>query len=213
HGGDGASAHESTHEFTAHNLLRTTLRMIPMMGYLGGEDPIEEDPKNDEHDGASKGKISEEKETNDVVEFSDDEEMEEEDPQDDVSIGASRDKAVDKVNVEPKSSFVENVLMEVMASIGVNDTPKEGQPLEMVVYQEPEPVATESSQFTPHIHDHFEQAVRSILDGMDQQNEGIKELFELLDSKIFTDNQKEKLIWGKLSEIKSYVESIAKELK
>ncbi|GAB2286132.1 hypothetical protein Dimus_020556, partial [Dionaea muscipula] len=60
-------------------------------------------------------------------------------------------------DVNPKGSFVEDVLKEVMASIRKDDDPKECQALEMVVYQEPKPVVAESSQFTPQIHDHFEQ--------------------------------------------------------
>ncbi|GAB2290318.1 hypothetical protein Dimus_024598, partial [Dionaea muscipula] len=49
-----------------------------------------------------------------------------------------------------------------------------------------DPVTSESSQPTTHIHDHFEHVIKIILDTMDQQNEGIIELYEILDSKIFT---------------------------
>ncbi|GAB2296172.1 hypothetical protein Dimus_030305, partial [Dionaea muscipula] len=98
-----------------------------------------------------------------------------------------------------------------MVSIGKDNDPKEYKGLERVIYQEP--IAAEGSQSTPHIHDHFEQAIKSILDGMEEQNRGIFSLYELLDSKIFTDNQKEKLSWGKLKEIKLYLESISKELR
>ncbi|GAB2270188.1 hypothetical protein Dimus_005092, partial [Dionaea muscipula] len=117
------------------------------------------------------------------------------------------DVDADKVNAETKSTFVDKVLQEVMASIGKNDEPK---CMDMVVYEAL--ISAEGSQPTPHIHDHFEQAVRSILDGMEQKNNGIKELFELLDSKTFTDNQKEKLTWAKLEEVKAYLEIITNQL-
>ncbi|GAB2283800.1 hypothetical protein Dimus_018289, partial [Dionaea muscipula] len=65
----------------------------------------------------------------------------------------------------------------------------------------------------PPIHGQFEQAVRSILDGMDRQNEGIKELFELLESKTITDNQKERLTMGHLKEAKSYLENITEQIR
>ncbi|GAB2284376.1 hypothetical protein Dimus_018830, partial [Dionaea muscipula] len=80
----------------------------------------------------------------------------------------------------------------------------EAQGLKMVVYEEP--MATEVPQSTPFIHDHFQHAVRSIL-------HGIKELFELFDSKIFTDNQKEKLTWGKFREAKALLVSISYAIK
>ncbi|GAB2283938.1 hypothetical protein Dimus_018420, partial [Dionaea muscipula] len=59
---------------------------------------------------------------------------------------------------------------------------------------------------------HFQQAVKSILNGMEEQNNGIKELFELLDSKTFTDNQKEKITWAKMDEVKAYLENITKKI-
>ncbi|GAB2268590.1 hypothetical protein Dimus_003545 [Dionaea muscipula] len=66
--------------------------------------------------------------------------------------------------------------------------------MDMVLYEKP--MATEFSQPTPFIHDHSQQAVRGILNEMEQQNEVIKELFGLLECKVFTDNQKERLTWG-----------------
>ncbi|GAB2290322.1 hypothetical protein Dimus_024602, partial [Dionaea muscipula] len=47
---------------------------------------------------------------------------------------------------------------------------------------------------------------------MEEQNRGIFSLYELLYSKTFTDNQKENLTWGKLDEVKAFVNSISKEL-
>ncbi|GAB2281709.1 hypothetical protein Dimus_016279, partial [Dionaea muscipula] len=47
---------------------------------------------------------------------------------------------------------------------------------------------------------------------MEQQNEGIKELFKPLDSKTFTDNQKEKLTWHKLDEVKALLTNVTKQL-
>ncbi|GAB2288603.1 hypothetical protein Dimus_022927, partial [Dionaea muscipula] len=71
------------------------------------------------------------------------------------------DEAVNEVDAEPKSSSVEDVLKEVMASIEKDDDPK---CLEMMVYEDP--IVADRSQSTPPIHDHFEQAVKSIPDGM-----------------------------------------------
>ncbi|GAB2272968.1 hypothetical protein Dimus_007784, partial [Dionaea muscipula] len=44
-------------------------------------------------------------------------------------------------------------------------------------------------------------------------NVGITELFEHLESKIFTDNQREKLSYAKLKEIKTYLDNLSEELK
>ncbi|GAB2268623.1 hypothetical protein Dimus_003576, partial [Dionaea muscipula] len=77
----------------------------------------------------------------------------------------------DAVNDEIKSSFVNEVLQEVMASTNKDNDPT-SQGLEMLVYQEP--VDAEYFHSAPHIHDHFEQAVRSILNGIEQQNDGFK---------------------------------------
>ncbi|GAB2295460.1 hypothetical protein Dimus_029626, partial [Dionaea muscipula] len=45
------------------------------------------------------------------------------------------------------------------------------------------------------------------------KNRGITELSEHLESKIYTDNQKVKLTWVKLKEIKTYLDNFSEELK
>ncbi|GAB2298130.1 hypothetical protein Dimus_032203, partial [Dionaea muscipula] len=96
------------------------------------------------------------------------------------------------------------VVEEMVTSLG---QPSEAQGMEMVLHKKP--MATEFSRPTPFVHDHFQQAIRGILNEMEQQNEGIKELFGLLDSKVYTDNQKERLTWGKLDEAKGLLKNIS----
>ncbi|GAB2283799.1 hypothetical protein Dimus_018288, partial [Dionaea muscipula] len=98
-----------------------------------------------------------------------------------------------------------------MANIGKDSNSKAGECWDMVVFEDP--IVVEGPQPIPPIHGQFEQAVRSILDGMDRQNEGIKELFELLESKTITDNQKERLTMGHLKEAKSYLENITEQIR
>ncbi|GAB2270474.1 hypothetical protein Dimus_005368 [Dionaea muscipula] len=141
------------------------------------EDDVEENPKDDTQDVVSRGEDLDEIE-NDAAANTD----MEEDPRNDISTGVSRD--VNDVDAEPKDTFAEDVLKEVIASVGMADDPKEGQGWEMC-----------------------------ILDGMVEENRGITELSEHLVSKIFTDNQKEKMTWVKLKEIKTYRDNFSKELK
>ncbi|GAB2265754.1 hypothetical protein Dimus_000790 [Dionaea muscipula] len=63
-----------------------------------------------------------------------------------------------------------------------------------------------------NIHEHIEQVVRCILEGMNKQNKGITELSEHLELQIFTENQKEKLTYVKLQEIKTYLRNFFDEL-
>ncbi|GAB2267894.1 hypothetical protein Dimus_002869 [Dionaea muscipula] len=149
------------------------------------EEAVDEDPKNDARQEASRGESSD-----DVVE----------------------PKLEKHEDVEPTAEANE-VMKEANEDVNTNVVIEEDPKYDAYEKAFKEPIAAESSQPTPQIHGHFEHAVRSILDDMDQQNDVIKELLELLDSKIFTDNQKEKLTWGKLREIKSYIESIGEELK
>ncbi|GAB2299070.1 hypothetical protein Dimus_033142, partial [Dionaea muscipula] len=122
---------------------------------------VEEYLKDDTHGEVSRGEDQEKKKVDDVVDRTvhANEDMEEDNPQNDISSRVSRD--VNEVVVNPKSNFVDEVLKEVMASIGVDDNPKEGQGWEMMVFQDP--VAVESSHLTPLIHENFEQAVKCIL--------------------------------------------------
>ncbi|GAB2303706.1 hypothetical protein Dimus_037690, partial [Dionaea muscipula] len=140
-----------------------------------------------------------------------DEDMKKENPKDDGSEGASRDINDARPRSDPKITFIDDVLKEFMASIGEHDNPKDGQCWEMVIYQGP--IVMESSPSTTPIHDHFEHAVKCILDGMVEQNRSITDLYELLESKIFTGNQKERLNWRKLDEIKTYLKNLSEELK
>ncbi|GAB2276625.1 hypothetical protein Dimus_011343, partial [Dionaea muscipula] len=130
--------------------------------------------------------------------------------EDEIERDAAADDA-DKVNDESKSIFFDEVLKEVMASIGKDNNPKVEKYWDMVVYQDP--VTSESSQPTTHIHDHFEHVIKIILDAMDQQNEGIIELYVILDSKIFTDNKTERLTMEHLREAKAYLEGISEQLR
>ncbi|GAB2292198.1 hypothetical protein Dimus_026449, partial [Dionaea muscipula] len=101
-------------------------------------------------------------------------------------------------------TLVDKVVEEIVTSLG---QPTKAQGMEMILYEKP--MATEFSQPTPFIHDHFQQAIRGILNEMEQQNEGIKELFGLLESKVLIDNQKERLTWGKLDEAKGFLKNIS----
>ncbi|GAB2276155.1 hypothetical protein Dimus_010891 [Dionaea muscipula] len=166
------------------------------------EDVVEENPKDDTHDGISRGEDLDKIE-NDVAIYTNVDIKE--NPPDDILIG---------------NAFVEEVLKEITASIEVDDdADKDEQSWVMVVYQGPvakssrsqSPVA-ESSHLNTSIHAHKEQAVKCNLEGMDQQNKGIKELSERLESKIFTDNQKERLTNVNLREIKTYLDKFSNEL-
>ncbi|GAB2295180.1 hypothetical protein Dimus_029354 [Dionaea muscipula] len=74
-------------------------------------------------------------------------------------------------------------------------------------------ILAESSHSSTPLHEHFEQAIRCILEGMDRESRGNKELYEHFESKIFIDNEKEKLTWVKLIEIKTYLENFYEELQ
>ncbi|GAB2278639.1 hypothetical protein Dimus_013316 [Dionaea muscipula] len=80
---------------------------------------------------------------------------------------------------ESEDKSVDQVVEEMVTSLG---QPSEAQGMEMTL---------------------------GILNEMEQQNEGIKELFRLLESKVFTDNQKERLTWGKLDEAKGLLKNIS----
>ncbi|GAB2270975.1 hypothetical protein Dimus_005831, partial [Dionaea muscipula] len=119
------------------------------------------------------------------------------DPQDDTCAEASRDdEAIDDVVVDPKDDVIEEVLRDIAA----------GKGLEMVVYQG-DPTAP-AQPIRSNIHEHIEKVVRCILEGMDQQSRGITELSEHMESKIFTNNQKENIMHLKLDEIKIHIRNI-----
>ncbi|GAB2284138.1 hypothetical protein Dimus_018606 [Dionaea muscipula] len=63
-----------------------------------------------------------------------------------------------------------------------------------------------------NIHEHIEKVVKCILEGLDQKKKGINELSEHLESKILADNQKEKLTYVKLQEIKTYLDNLSDKL-
>ncbi|GAB2276295.1 hypothetical protein Dimus_011027 [Dionaea muscipula] len=124
-------------------------------------------------------------------------------PKDDSQEGASRDETVIKEATDPKADFVEEVLREIVVGkeVDLDDDPKNGN---SPVEQAPPKTST--------VHGHIEQAVKCILDGMAKQSKGITALSEHLDSKIFTDNQKEKLMWVRFKEIKTYLTNFSTEL-
>ncbi|GAB2285913.1 hypothetical protein Dimus_020346 [Dionaea muscipula] len=111
------------------------------------------------------------------------------DPKDDVHYGVSRDsdKNEDDVAENPNDVISIGVSRDVMDMD--NEVNAAGKGLEMVVYR----------------------------DSMEEQNQGITKLSEHLKSKIFTDNEKENLLFLRLEEIKTHIRNssitITKTLK
>ncbi|GAB2265628.1 hypothetical protein Dimus_000668 [Dionaea muscipula] len=119
-----------------------------------------------------------------------------EDPKDDTSAEASRDDISTRVFRDVIDMNDENLAT--------------GSGMEMVIYRG-DPTAQVQAE-KGIVHAHIEQAVKCILDGMAGQNKEITTLSEHLESKIFTDNQKERLTNVKLNEIKTYLSNLSDEL-
>ncbi|GAB2288376.1 hypothetical protein Dimus_022708 [Dionaea muscipula] len=176
------------------------------------EENVDENPKNETQEGVSRDNVE------DVFDVEKDEEKDEEKnedvvndhPKDDISVGISRGEMgmdVNDIVADPRDDIFVGVSRDVI-DLDEDNTYKHGW--ETVVYQG-EPTA-QAQPVRSDLYEHIEQAVKCIFEGMDQWNKGIKELSEHQESKTFTDNQKEKLTWVKLNEIKNYLSNLSEEL-
>ncbi|GAB2283947.1 hypothetical protein Dimus_018429 [Dionaea muscipula] len=93
---------------------------------------------------------------------------------------------------------------------GISRDDVEGHGLEMIVYRGDQTAKVQIVK--SDIHAHIDQAVKCILDGIDEHNRGITELSEHLESKIFTDKQKENLMFLRLDEIKTHLRRISNKI-
>ncbi|GAB2286029.1 hypothetical protein Dimus_020452 [Dionaea muscipula] len=140
---------------------------------------------------------------------------------DDTPIGASRDEMDDEVKV------VENPIgdahLEATRDVDVAENPMDDAPLEVfrddADKQGIELVVfigfptTQAKIENLDIHEYIKQAVKCILNAMEEQNQGIIALCQHLESKIFTDNQKENLLFVRLDKIKTYVRNLSITIK
>ncbi|GAB2273291.1 hypothetical protein Dimus_008091, partial [Dionaea muscipula] len=107
-------------------------------------------------------------------------------PKDDTSIGVSRD--VLDMEVEDDATDPNDDVL-----IGASRDIADGHGMQIIVYRG-DPTAP---------------AVKCILYGMEEQNRGITELSEHLESKIFTEDQKESMMFLRLDEIKTHLRSLS----
>ncbi|GAB2299176.1 hypothetical protein Dimus_033248 [Dionaea muscipula] len=210
-----ASGHESSHHDSAANISDQAQHKefalheehepdFVMENFDKGSD-CEVQPKDDAQEGASR-----DEDEDDVVE----------NLKDDISEDVSRDRMnVDDEVVDPKDNAQVEASRDSDKEEHDGDDPKidtsvkvsrdivDGQGLELVVYGGDPTARAQTEDFD--IHEHIEQAIKCILNGMEEHNRGITEFSKHLESKNFRDNQKENLMFLRLDEIKTHLRNLS----
>ncbi|GAB2283649.1 hypothetical protein Dimus_018152, partial [Dionaea muscipula] len=124
-------------------------------------------------------------------------------PTNDTHVGVSRDNHMDvkDVYIDPMNDALE----------GAPRDDGDGHGMELVVYRGHLTTLVRIEDM--NIHEHIKQAIKCILNGMEERNRGITEPSEHLELKIFTDNQKENLMFLGLDEIKTHLRNISTTIK